>query len=70
MLSQHDTLMDEEDPDNVNGTAEIQDVLGALEFDYQLTKAYGNKSNYDTFPSISFTVTKSEISMKFCLTSD
>jgi len=30
--------MDEEDPHNVNETAEIQDVLGALEFDYQSTK--------------------------------
>jgi len=53
--------MDEKDPDNVNRTAEIQDVLGAPEFDYQSTKVYGNKSNYDTFPSISFTVTKSEL---------
>jgi hypothetical protein len=32
--------MDEEDPDNLNGTVEIQDVLGKLEFDYQSTKAY------------------------------
>jgi len=37
MLSWHDTSMDEEDPDNVNETVEIQDVLGALEFDYQST---------------------------------
>jgi len=70
MLSRHDTLMDEEDPDNVNWTAEIQYVLGALEFDYPVNKACGNKSNYDTFPSISFTVTKSDFSMKCCLTSD
>ena len=35
-----------------------------------VNKAYGNKSNYDTFPSISFTVTKSDFSMKCCLTSD
>jgi hypothetical protein len=43
MLSRHDTSVDEEDPDNVNGTVEIQDVLGALEFDYQSTKDYVNR---------------------------
>jgi len=34
------------------------------------SRAYRNKSNYDTFPLISVGVTKSKFSMKHCLTSD
>jgi hypothetical protein len=33
MLSRHDTLTDEEDPNNVIGKDEIQDILGTLGVD-------------------------------------
>lgn len=36
----------------------------------KFTRLHGNKSNYDTFPSIYVKVTKSKFSMKLCVTSD
>jgi hypothetical protein len=66
-----DTLTDEEEgPYTVTGTAEVQDVTGTLEIHYQSTEAFGNKSNSDTFPSISVKVTKSKTSGKHCPTND
>jgi len=49
---------------------EIQDVLGTLEFDLRSTKACGNKSNYDKFPSIFVTATMSKFCVKLCVSSD
>jgi hypothetical protein len=54
---------EEEDPNNVIGKVEIQDILGTLGVDYWSTKADRNWSNYNKFPSISVTVTKSKFSL-------
>jgi hypothetical protein len=71
MPSRHDILTDEEGgPDNVISKVEIQYVLGTIGSHCTSTKACGNKSNYDTFPSISVKATKSKSSKKCCLTSD
>jgi hypothetical protein len=48
----------------------MQRVLGTLEFDFRSTNAYGNKSYYDTSPSIFVTVTKSKFCLKLCVSSD
>jgi hypothetical protein len=55
--------MDEEDSHNVVRIVEIQDVLGSLKLitDH---KEHGKIISYDTFPSISVTVTKDKFSMK------
>jgi len=43
MLSRHDTLTDEEeDPNDVIGKVEIQDIIGTLGVDYWSTKADRN----------------------------
>jgi hypothetical protein len=62
--------MDEEGPDNVTETVEIPRCTRTFEIHYAPTKAYGNTTYYDTFPSISVKVTKSKFSTKRCLTSD
>lgn len=59
-----ETLTDEEGLYTVTGTVEVQDVIGTLEIQYKATEAFGNKSNYDTYPSRSVTVTKSKTSRK------
>jgi hypothetical protein len=68
MPSRHNTLLNEEEvPGHVTGTVEIQDVTETLESHYAPTKTYGNKNNYDKFPSISVKVTKCKFSTKCCL---
>jgi hypothetical protein len=49
---------EEEGPDIVIGTHEIQEVTGTLEIHYRSTKAHGNKSNSGTSSSVSVKVTK------------
>jgi hypothetical protein len=44
---------EEEDPNNIIGKVEIQDILGTLGVDDWSTKADRNWSNYDKFPLIS-----------------
>jgi hypothetical protein len=43
----------DEDPYNVTGTVEIQDVTGTLKIYYRSTNVFGNKTTFDTLLPVS-----------------
>ena len=52
------TSTDKEDPYDVTGTVEIQDVTGTLQVYYRSTNVFGNKTNFDSLPPISLLCVK------------